>query len=299
MRRRWWGRAAITRPHDRPIASLHELRRVHRRLRRWGRALPYEEFAGWRLDRDAPRRTWREVRRRRQRVFMYGMVAAVVLTVAVTNPLGGMPRISLSLASLPAAVLESRFMPVSFAKAPTPPDALAPVRVPLPLASAVPEAIGASPELAPTSAAVPEPAPSDDPDVAAHVTEVAPELDYGIDGRLLTSGLSATVASLDAVALSEHALAASVIVAGRIESVEADTLLMRVELALKGTVADLVYIAVPADAEAGWGLQPGTRLLAYLAGPDEAETDPEVDVSPLLRPAGRGALVGLSPLTSP
>jgi hypothetical protein len=114
---------------------------------------------------------------------------------------------------------------------------------------------------------------------------------------------SATVASLDAIAFTEHATTASVIVAGRVESVEPDSLVLRVELALKGKVAELVRIAVPADAEALLSLQPGSRLLAYLAGPEDAETDdaePSAAALPLtLRPAGRGALVGLSPMTAP
>lgn len=295
MRRKWWGRRAVNRQHDKPIASLHELRRVHRRLRRWGRALPYEEFAGWRLDRDAPRRTWREVRRRQRNMLMYGMAAAVVLTVVVANPSLELSAPKLSLPSLQVAVLQSGLVPVSVSHAPASPDIpeWAGAR-PAPLPTLAPDLGGLPLQREPEHAPAPGEAPPAHANAGENEMVVTPDPEDTGGDRI-----PVTVASLDAAVLSEHALAASIIVAGSIESVDEDALIMRVELALKGSVADRVYIAIPTDGETDWGLQPGTRLLAYLSAPDEAETETEEEVSPLLRPAGRGALVGLSPLTSP
>lgn len=272
---------------DRPVTSLMELRRVHRRLRRWGRDLPYEEFAGWRLDREAPRRTWREVNRRQRLSFVYGTAVVVVLTAAVTGPLAEMT--SLPLVRRPVVAVADSGSNTTVAALP---------------GAGVPLVPPASPPAAPAATLPPErsepyvPSPSDGAPPGAAPSDNTSSTPARQAWQQRGERGQATVASLEAATLAEHATAASVIVAGRVEAFADDAVILRVELALKGTVEDIVHIVMPSAATSLAGLEPGTRLLAYLAEPDEVI--PEAESAPLtLRPAGNGALVGLSPLNSP
>lgn len=299
---------------DRPPLSLMELRRVHRRLRRWGRDLPYEEFAGWRLDREATRRTWREVHRRQRLSFVYGTVAVVVLTAAMTGPLPELTRRPLRLptiASLHGDAGTRVAVATTAATMPVPPEFKLPEpepREPAPAepaasageSSGVPSAPGGPPGAAPVAAASGERGGSAEPAEPEAASGAGYISEFGA-GEEQTRAW-ATIASVKAEALREHAAAATVIVAGRVEALVDDAVVVRVELALKGEVTDVVHIAVPSAATSLAGLEPGSRLLAYLeqleTGDGGAADGPPI--SPLtLRPAGRHALIGLTPLTSP
>lgn len=279
MRRKFSNRYRKTFGSDRPIASLHELRRVHRQLRRWGRALPFEEFAGWRFGEEGRTRALQTVRRRRQTFLMGTVAAAAVLTFAVTTPLAEMPKLSLPSLSLASLDLGANFGSERAA------GFVAPQR---PAERPVQSINQQRPSMSFTIA---EPVESGDVG-AVSVDEPARQTEPSASDA--DHRPSATIASVQ-TALTDHLLRASIVVAGRIEAIQTDGLLLRVELALKGSAADYIHIMVTDDGS--WlDVQPGGRLLAYLTPPDEADETAE----PIrLLPAGRGALVSLSPMTGP
>lgn len=275
--------------HKRQL-SRSEIRAVHRRLRRWGRDLRTEEFANWHLDRELPRRAWRKANQRQRLVLVYGTVAAAFLTIAAAQRLP-------DLSGLP---------PLSYFGMPGPR-----IHVEAAAATATASALAGPVEIAFTGEpranvmAAPDSALTDlQPEVSiiaqADTAFTAPIDQWEWDGQQGARSTAKVASLANAETLARHASKASVIVAGRVEAVAADALVVRVELALRGETSEVLRIPVTEDPGALARLRAGSRVLAYLAAPDDpVETETPVGEASSLRPAGPGALIELSTLTDP